>query len=170
MIARSAPQSCAVLCAQVGDASASASPLSFGGFGSMVRHLGRLCSGLDSALAEDALSLNKLKLLQASCNTHALCLSKICLIEDIRQAGKYGSMKFAGHHPASAPGMTNKQWGWFARLLWKYRLQSTDCSVYSATCSQNRSRNIAHRFRFAAGKSGIPGSVWKLPCWDLIPD
>jgi len=51
---------------QVGDASASASPLSFGGFGSMVRHLGRLTTGLDDALQQDALSLEKLKLLQAS--------------------------------------------------------------------------------------------------------
>ncbi|GIL61771.1 hypothetical protein Vafri_16159, partial [Volvox africanus] len=41
---------------QIGDASAAQSPLSFGGFGSMMRHLGRLTRGLDQALAEDRLT------------------------------------------------------------------------------------------------------------------
>ncbi|CAL5227327.1 g10267 [Coccomyxa viridis] len=49
---------------QVGDASASQSPLSFGGFGSMLRHLQRLTDGLDQALKQDRLSRNALKLLQ----------------------------------------------------------------------------------------------------------
>lgn len=51
-------------CLQIGDASASASPLSFGGFGSMLRHLGRLTGGLDAALTQDSLSKQKLQLLQ----------------------------------------------------------------------------------------------------------
>ena len=35
---------------QIGDASASQSPLSFGGFGNMLRHLPRLIEGTDQAL------------------------------------------------------------------------------------------------------------------------
>ncbi len=50
---------------QVGDASASQSPLSFGGFGTMLRHLPRLAAGVDSALATDALSRRALAVLQA---------------------------------------------------------------------------------------------------------
>ncbi len=49
---------------KVGDASASQSPLSFGGFGSMLRHLQRLTDGLDQALKQDRLSRSALKLLQ----------------------------------------------------------------------------------------------------------
>ena len=49
---------------QVGDASASQSPLSFGGFGSMLRHLRRLTDGLDQALRQDMLARGNLKLLQ----------------------------------------------------------------------------------------------------------
>lgn len=49
---------------QIGDASASASPLSFGGFGSMIRHLERLVDGLDDALSSNSLSVPKLQLLQ----------------------------------------------------------------------------------------------------------
>ncbi|PNW84115.1 hypothetical protein CHLRE_04g221550v5 [Chlamydomonas reinhardtii] len=41
---------------QIGDASAAQSPLSFGGFGSMMRHLPRLARGLDQALQEDRLA------------------------------------------------------------------------------------------------------------------
>jgi hypothetical protein len=41
---------------QLGDASASQSPLSFGGFGSMLRHLGRLSGAVGHALREDRLS------------------------------------------------------------------------------------------------------------------
>ncbi|NEP15932.1 MAG: FAD-binding oxidoreductase [Leptolyngbya sp. SIO4C1] len=40
----------------VGDSSGSQSPLSFGGFGAMVRHLSRLAQGIDDALAQDLLS------------------------------------------------------------------------------------------------------------------
>ena len=50
---------------QVGDASASQSPLSFGGFGNMLRHLERLSTGLDAALQQDRLSKQALRLLQA---------------------------------------------------------------------------------------------------------
>ena len=50
---------------QVGDASASQSPLSFGGFGTMLRHLPRLAAGVDSALGADALSQRALAVLQA---------------------------------------------------------------------------------------------------------
>jgi hypothetical protein len=49
---------------QVGDASASQSPLSFGGFGCMLRHLQRLTDGLDQALDQDMLARGDLKLLQ----------------------------------------------------------------------------------------------------------
>ncbi|GFR41663.1 hypothetical protein Agub_g2405, partial [Astrephomene gubernaculifera] len=45
---------------QIGDASAGQSPLSFGGFGSMMRHLGRLTRGLHQALSEDRLSRSHL--------------------------------------------------------------------------------------------------------------
>ncbi|KAG2423187.1 hypothetical protein HXX76_010955 [Chlamydomonas incerta] len=41
---------------QIGDASAAQSPLSFGGFGSMMRHLPRLSRGLNQALREDRLA------------------------------------------------------------------------------------------------------------------
>ena len=51
---------------QVGDASASQSPLSFGGFGSMLRHLRRLTDGLDQALRQNMLARSNLKLLQVS--------------------------------------------------------------------------------------------------------
>ncbi|EIE26315.1 hypothetical protein COCSUDRAFT_11899 [Coccomyxa subellipsoidea C-169] len=49
---------------QVGDASSSQSPLSFGGFGSMLRHLRRLTEGLDAALQQDRLSRKALILIQ----------------------------------------------------------------------------------------------------------
>ena len=48
----------------VGDSSGSQSPLSFGGFGAMVRHLKRLSQGIHEALESDALSQNALGLLQ----------------------------------------------------------------------------------------------------------
>lgn len=48
----------------VGDSSGSQSPLSFGGFGSMVRHLKRLVTGVDEALKSDQLSRDALALLQ----------------------------------------------------------------------------------------------------------
>ena len=48
----------------VGDSSGSQSPLSFGGFGAMLRHLRRLDAGLDEALTCDALSKRDLALLQ----------------------------------------------------------------------------------------------------------
>ncbi len=48
----------------VGDSSGSQSPLSFGGFGAMVRHLKRLTVGIDEALQTDNLSSNAMALLQ----------------------------------------------------------------------------------------------------------
>ncbi|OCR00524.1 FAD-dependent oxidoreductase [Oscillatoriales cyanobacterium USR001] len=48
----------------VGDSSGSQSPLSFGGFGAMVRHLKRLTQGIDEALTNDILSQNALTILQ----------------------------------------------------------------------------------------------------------
>ncbi len=48
----------------VGDSSGSQSPLSFGGFGTMVRHLKRLASGIHEALQADTLSQSALSLLQ----------------------------------------------------------------------------------------------------------
>jgi lycopene cyclase CruP len=48
----------------VGDSSGNQSPLSFGGFGSMVRHLKRLTLGIHEALATEQLSPSALKLLQ----------------------------------------------------------------------------------------------------------
>jgi lycopene cyclase CruP len=48
----------------VGDSSGCQSPLSFGGFGAMLRHLRRLTEGVRDALKSDALSVNDLALLQ----------------------------------------------------------------------------------------------------------
>ena len=48
----------------IGDSSGSQSPLSFGGFGAMIRHLRRLAGGLDSALQADLLDARNLSLLQ----------------------------------------------------------------------------------------------------------
>ena len=48
----------------VGDASGHQSPLSFGGFGAMVRHLGRLGQGIDDALSQNQLSASALGWLQ----------------------------------------------------------------------------------------------------------
>jgi lycopene cyclase CruP len=48
----------------VGDSSGSQSPLSFGGFGAMVRHLQRLSLGVYEALQADELSVKALSLLQ----------------------------------------------------------------------------------------------------------
>lgn len=48
----------------VGDSSGIQSPVSFGGFGAMIRHLSRLTSGIEQALHADALSDNDLALLQ----------------------------------------------------------------------------------------------------------
>ncbi len=48
----------------VGDSSGSQSPLSFGGFGAMVRHLKRLTFGIQEALQTDQLSATALALLQ----------------------------------------------------------------------------------------------------------
>jgi lycopene cyclase CruP len=48
----------------IGDSSGSQSPLSFGGFGAMVRHLKRLNKGIDEALQSDALERESLNWLQ----------------------------------------------------------------------------------------------------------
>lgn len=48
----------------VGDSSGSQSPLSFGGFGAIVRHLPRLASGVEEALQTEQLSVQGLRLLQ----------------------------------------------------------------------------------------------------------
>lgn len=48
----------------VGDSSGAQSPLSFGGFGAMVRHLQRLTNGIHQALECDRLTQNDLSLLQ----------------------------------------------------------------------------------------------------------
>jgi lycopene cyclase CruP len=48
----------------VGDSSGSQSPVSFGGFGAMVRHLKRLAAGINEALKADTLKQNDLSLLQ----------------------------------------------------------------------------------------------------------
>lgn len=48
----------------VGDSSGLQSPLSFGGFGAMLRHLSRLTAGIDDALSIDALAASDLTLLQ----------------------------------------------------------------------------------------------------------
>ena len=49
---------------QVGDSSGMQSPLSFGGFGAMVRHLPRLTHGIDMALRNDLLAKENLRSLQ----------------------------------------------------------------------------------------------------------
>jgi lycopene cyclase CruP len=48
----------------VGDSSGSQSPLSFGGFGAMIRHLERLTNGIDQALTADCLGATALGRLQ----------------------------------------------------------------------------------------------------------
>ncbi len=48
----------------VGDSSANQSPLSFGGFGAIIRHLKRLTMGIEEALKTDCLSHTALSLLQ----------------------------------------------------------------------------------------------------------
>ncbi len=48
----------------VGDSSGSQSPLSFGGFGAMIRHLRRLTYGIESALQADLLDAQSFRLLQ----------------------------------------------------------------------------------------------------------
>jgi lycopene cyclase CruP len=48
----------------IGDSSGSQSPVSFGGFGAMIRHLSRLTSGIEMAIQADALSNTDLQLLQ----------------------------------------------------------------------------------------------------------
>lgn len=49
----------------VGDSAGAQSPVSFGGFGAMVRHLKRLTFGIDEALKVDALDRSALSLLQS---------------------------------------------------------------------------------------------------------
>jgi len=48
----------------IGDSSGSQSPVSFGGFGSMMRHLSRLTFAIDEALSSDSLSQKDLALIQ----------------------------------------------------------------------------------------------------------
>ncbi len=48
----------------IGDSSGSQSPVSFGGFGAMMRHLSRLTDGIEMAIAADALRAIDLQLLQ----------------------------------------------------------------------------------------------------------
>ena len=48
----------------VGDSAGAQSPVSFGGFGAMIRHLPRLVKGIDQALRQDCLSSHDLALLQ----------------------------------------------------------------------------------------------------------
>lgn len=48
----------------IGDSSGNQSPLSFGGFGAMIRHLKRLSQGIQAALNSDSLQANDLALLQ----------------------------------------------------------------------------------------------------------
>lgn len=52
------------VCLQIGDAAAIQSPLSFGGFGAMLRHLPRLVAGVDDALQCERLRRADLALLQ----------------------------------------------------------------------------------------------------------
>jgi lycopene cyclase CruP len=49
---------------QVGDSSGMQSPLSFGGFGAVVRHLARLTEGIDTCLTHDFLAVGDLRSLQ----------------------------------------------------------------------------------------------------------
>jgi hypothetical protein len=48
----------------IGDSAGGQSPVSFGGFGAMIRHLKRLTFGIDEALKVDSLDKNALALLQ----------------------------------------------------------------------------------------------------------
>ncbi|WP_338441556.1 FAD-binding oxidoreductase [Synechococcus elongatus IITB4] len=57
-------QSCWNRILAIGDSSGAQSPLSFGGFGALLRHLPRLCRGIHEALLSDCLQANDLALLQ----------------------------------------------------------------------------------------------------------
>ena len=48
----------------IGDSSGNQSPLSFGGFGAMIRHLSRLTTGIDESLQQDCLTAQELRWLQ----------------------------------------------------------------------------------------------------------
>ena len=48
----------------IGDSAGGQSPISFGGFGAMVRHLQRLTQGISEALSSDQLERSTLALLQ----------------------------------------------------------------------------------------------------------
>jgi lycopene cyclase CruP len=61
---RSPLGSCWARILPVGDSSGMQSPLSFGGFGTLLRHLPRLLHGIDAALKADALDRQSLSLLQ----------------------------------------------------------------------------------------------------------
>jgi hypothetical protein len=82
------------MCAQVGDASASQSPLSFGGFGSMLHNLPRLAAGLGSALDHNRLFKADLKLLQVDTVLGVLhaCINEclrfqLCRLSEVERCG-----------------------------------------------------------------------------------
>lgn len=83
---------------QIGDASGIQSPLSFGGFGALTRHLGRLTAALTDALASDALSASDLGLI----NGYNPGLSSAWML----QRAMTGSREPDGSGPA--PDLINK--------------------------------------------------------------
>lgn len=83
---------------QIGDASGIQSPLSFGGFGALTRHLGRLSVALSDALAADALSARELALV----NAYNPGLSSAWML----QRAMTGSRSQQGRAPA--PNLINK--------------------------------------------------------------
>ncbi|RMZ52485.1 hypothetical protein APUTEX25_003628 [Auxenochlorella protothecoides] len=88
---------------QVGDAAASQSPLSFGGFGSMLRHLPRLTQGVEQAVRSDSLSRGALGWLQPSSPT----LSSAWLFQGA-MAPRIGQLA----RPGSRPGAPLRGPGW----------------------------------------------------------
>lgn len=94
---------------QIGDASAAQSPLSFGGFGAMLRHLPRLAVGVDDALREDRLEKADLGMLQpyqpslSAAWLFQRCVFNFCVVA-LRQNTEEGRPGAAAAAPAIAVG------------------------------------------------------------------
>ena len=73
----------------VGDSSGSQSPLSFGGFGAMIRHLSRLTVGIDEALGKDCLNATELGWLQP----YQPNLSVTWLFQESMRVGMHQTLK-----------------------------------------------------------------------------
>jgi lycopene cyclase CruP len=88
---------------QVGDASAAQSPLSFGGFGSMLRHLPRLADGVDEALGQERLGRGDLAWLQP----YQPALSVSWLFQRAMSI-KPGQLRREAQPPSTAPSASSE--------------------------------------------------------------